>query len=237
MFYNVKVNLMDAHLKYQLIRSKKRRKTLSLRIKEDGKIILYVPHRTPEEEIERFFEKHRPWICRKMAEKERSVRRPGKSFLPDETFFYLGEAYPLEIDDGIDEGRPLTLSFGKFILGKDRIEEARDLFVEWYKKEAKEKLSERVNYYSNRLQLAPQGIKITSAQSRWGSCSRDNRLCFSWRIIMTPLSVLDYVLIHELAHIKEKNHSRRFWDYLRSVLPGYQEHRRWLREHESLLRL
>ncbi len=111
MFYNVKVNLMDAHLKYQLIRSKKRRKTLSLRIKEDGKIILYVPHRTPEEEIERFFEKHRPWICRKMAEKERSVRRPGKSFLPDETFFYLGEAYPLEIDDGIDEGQAVDIVF------------------------------------------------------------------------------------------------------------------------------
>ena len=84
------------------------------------------------------------------------IRRPEKSFLPDEKFLYLGEAYPLEIDDGIDGGRPLTLSFGKFILGKDRIEKARDLFVEWYKKEAKEKLSERVDYYSNRLQLFPK---------------------------------------------------------------------------------
>jgi len=228
---------MDIHLKYQLIRSKRRRKTLSLRIKEDGEIILYVPHRTPEDEIERFFEKHRSWICRKMAEKEGSVRRPEKSFLPDEKFFYLGEAYPLEIHDGMDERRPLTLSFGKFILRKDRIEEARNLFISWYKKEAKEKLSERINYYSNRLQLTPQGIKITSAQSRWGSCSRDNRLCFSWRIIMTPLGVLDYVLIHELAHIKEKNHSKRFWDYLGSILPDYKEHRRWLREHEGLLKI
>ena len=187
-------------------------------------------------EIERFVKKKESWISEKLSDKERSVRQHEKTFLPGEKFLYLGELYPLEIEDNGHQRCPLKLSYGKFVLDKNHIEEARNLFVEWYKKEAKEKLSERVNYYSNRLQLTPQGIKITSAQSRWGSCSRDNRLCFSWRIIMTPLSVLDYVLIHELAHIKEKNHSRRFWDYLGSVLPNYKEHRGWLREHESLLR-
>jgi predicted metal-dependent hydrolase len=225
---------MDVHLKYQLIRSKKRRKTISLQIKEDGKIVLYVPHRTPEGEIEKFFEKHLPWVSKKMAEKEGSLRRPKKSFSPDEKFFYLGEAYPLEIHEGIDGRRPLTLSFGKFILSQDCVEEARDIFIAWYKKEAKDRLAERVDYYSNRFQLFPKGLKITSAKSRWGSCSRDNRLCISWRIMMAPLNVIDYILIHELVHIKEKNHSRKFWNCVASLLPDYKKDRRWLRDHENL---
>jgi predicted metal-dependent hydrolase len=228
---------MDVHLKYQLIRSKKRRKTLSLQIKEDGQIVVYVPHRTPEGEIERFLERHRSWISKKIAEKEGRIGRPESSFLPDEKFFYLGDAYPLEIHEGIEGGRPLTLSFGKFILSQDCIEKARDLFVAWYKKEAKDRLAERVDYYSNRFRLFPKGLKITSAKSRWGSCSRDNQLCISWRIMMAPLSVIDYILIHELVHIKEKNHSRRFWTHVGSLLPDYKKDRRWLRDHENLLRL
>ena len=228
---------MDIHLNYQLIRSKKRKKTLSLQIKEGGQIVVYVPHRTPEGEIERFLERHRSWISKKVAEKEGRIRRPERSFLPDEKFLYLGEAYPLEIHEGTEGGQALTLSFGKFILNRDCIEKARDLFVAWYKKEAKDRLAERVDYYSNRFQLFPKGLKITSAKSRWGSCSRDNRLCISWRIMMAPLSVIDYILIHELVHIKEKNHSRRFWSTVESILPDYKRHRRWLRDHENLLRL
>ena len=228
---------MDIHLNYQLIRSKKRRKTLSLQIKEGGQIVVYVPHRTPEGEIERFLERHRSWISKKVAEKEGGIRQPERSFLPDEKFFYLGEAYPLEIHEGTERGQALTLSFGKFILSRDCIEKARDLFVVWYKKEAKDRLAERVDYYSNRFQLFPKGLKITSAKSRWGSCSRDNRLCVSWRIMMAPLSVIDYILIHELVHIKEKNHSRRFWSTVESILPDYKRHRRWLRDHQNLLGL
>jgi len=228
---------MDNPFSYDLVRSKRRRKTLSLQIKEDGKIVVYVPHRTPEGEIERFFEKHRSWIIKKIAEKEGRIGRPESSFLPDEKFFYLGEAYPLEIHEGIEGGRPLTLSFGKFILSQDCIEKARDLFIAWYTKEAKDRLAERVDYYSNRFQLFPKGLKITSAKSRWGSCSRDNRLCISWRIMMAPLSVIDYILIHELVHIKEKNHSRKFWNCVGALLPDYKKDRRWLRDHENLLRL
>ena len=228
---------MDNPFSYDLVRSKRRRKTLSLQIKEDGKIVVYVPHRTPEGEIERFLERHRSWISKKMAEKEGRIERPERSFLPDEKFFYLGEAYPLEVREGIEGGRPLTLSFGKFILSQDCIEKARDLFIAWYTKEAKDRLAERVDYYSNRFQLFPKGLKITSAKSRWGSCSRDNRLCISWRIMMAPLSVIDYILIHELVHIKEKNHSRKFWNCVGALLPDYKKDRRWLRDHENLLRL
>jgi predicted metal-dependent hydrolase len=214
-----------------LFRSKRRRKTISLHIKEDGRVVIYVPYHTPKGEIERFIKEKESWVIKKISEKERSIKETEKAFIPGEKFLYLGESYPLEIGDTHYRGLPLKLSFGKFILDKDRLEEARDLFIHWYKREAKEKIEGRLHYFSNRLQLFPKGLKITSAKYRWGSCSRDSRLSFSWKIIMAPLSVIDYVLIHELVHIKEKNHSKRFWTYLETILPDYRKHRFWLKEN------
>jgi predicted metal-dependent hydrolase len=214
-----------------LIRSKRRRKTISLHIKEDGRVVIYVPYHTPKGEIEGFIKEKESWVIKKISEKERSIKETEKAFIPGEKFLYLGESYPLEIGDTHYSGLPLKLSFGKFILDKDRLEEARDLFIHWYKREAKEKIEGRLHYFSNKLQLFPKGLKITSAKYRWGSCSRNSRLSFSWKIIMAPLSVIDYVLIHELVHIKEKNHSKRFWTYLETILPDYRKHRFWLKEN------
>jgi hypothetical protein len=217
-----------------LIRSRKRRKTISLHIKEDGKIVVYAPYRTPKWEIEKFFNEKESWIVEKRSKKERSIKEAEKAFISGEKFLFLGELVPLEIQDNNKEP-PLKLSFGKFVLDKNHIEEARDLFIKWYKEEAKERIIGRIDYYSKRLQLFPKGVKITSAKYRWGSCSRDDRLSFSWRMIMASFSIIDYILIHELVHIKEKNHSKRFWNYLESVHPDYKKHRLWLKENGSSL--
>jgi len=225
---------MDHRLSYQLIRSRKRRKTISLHIKEDGKIVVYAPYRTPKWEIEKFFNEKESWIVEKRSEKKRSIKEAEKAFISGEKFLFLGELVPLEIQDNNKEP-PLKLSFGKFVLDKNHIEEARDLFIKWYKEEAKERIIGRIDYYSKRLQLFPKGVKITSAKYRWGSCSRDDRLSFSWRMIMASFSIIDYILIHELVHIKEKNHSKRFWNYLESVHPDYKKHRLWLKENGSSL--
>ncbi len=202
---------------------------MSLRIKEDGKIVIYVPHRTTQEEIERFIDKSRSWVSRQLSERERSIRETKKVYAPGEKFFYLGEAYPLSIEANGNRKQPLRLSFGKFILDGNRVHEAKDLFAQWYRAEAKRILEERVDYHSHRLHLFPKAVRITSARVHWGSCSGDNRLSFSWRIMMAPLKVIDYILIHELVHIREKNHSKRFWSYLGSIVSDYKEQRIWLK--------
>ena len=226
---------MHNGLNFQLIRSKKRRKTISLHIKEDGRIVIYVPYHTPKGEIEKFIKEKQSWIVEKISEKEKFTKEPNKAFIPGEKFLYLGESYPLEIGDTHPKGISLKLSFGKFLIDQGHAAKAKDLFTQWYKREAKERIEERVHYFSNRLQLVPKGLKITGAKHRWGSCSRDNRLSFSWRIIMAPLRIIDYVLIHELVHIKEKNHSKRFWTSLETILPDYRKHRFWLKENEHRL--
>jgi hypothetical protein len=204
---------------------------MSLQIKEDGRVVVRVPYTTPEPEVATFVNERLPWIEKKLAEKERALQEAWRTFLPGEEFLYLGEGYPLEIGNGDKSEFPLTLSYGSFVLHKNYVGKARDLFIAWYRKEAKEKLSERLAFYSQRLCLSPTGMRITSARYRWGSCSGRNRLAFSWRVIMASPSVIDYILIHELAHIREKNHSKRFWRFVESVMPDYRTRRLWLKKN------
>jgi len=222
---------MNDCLNVQLIRSKKRRKTISLHIKEGGEIVIHAPYEASKREIEQFIREREAWVVEKLVEEKERVKELQKAFLPGEKFLYLGEWYPLKIDESDHRGLPLKLSFGNFVLDGEHVGEARDLFIEWYKRAAKEKIEGRIRYYSDRFQLFARGTKITGAKSRWGSCSRDNRLSFSWRIIMAPLTIIDYVLVHELVHIKEKNHSKKFWTSLAAVLPDYRERKIWLKKN------
>jgi predicted metal-dependent hydrolase len=232
--------LMEKEIVYSLIRSKKRKRTLSLRIMQDGRVIMQVPYRTSQEEIDSFFEAKTAWVKKKLLERESRVQRDAVkpiAFIPGERFLYLGEWYPLEFQNTNGSRIPLSLSWGTFVLDETRAEQARDFFIKWYKAEAKRLLADRVNYYSNNLVLSPKSIRITSALLRYGSCSPDNKLSFSWRLVMTPLAVMDYVIIHELMHIKEKNHSARFWGLVESAMPDYKKHRHWLRDHGHLLKV
>ena len=193
--------------------------------------MIHAPHKASKREIEEFIREREAWVVEKLVEEKERRKELQKAFVPGEKFLYLGEWYPLEIDESDHNELPLKLFFGNFVLNRDHVEEARDLFIEWYKREAKEKIEGRIRYYSDRFHLSPKGARITSAKSRWGSCSRDNRLSFSWRIIMAPLRIIDYILVHELVHIKEKNHSRNFWAALEKILPDYRERRVWLKKN------
>ncbi len=160
-----------------------------------------------------------------------------RQFIAGEEFYYLGAAYPLEITTSNGSPKSLTLSRGKFILMDHKLQEAREEFTKWYKLRAREVMEERVRFWSRRFGLVPAGITITSSWQRYGSCSAKNSLSFSWRLIMAPYPVIDYIIVHELAHIREKNHSKRFWTYLGTLMPGYEDQKSWLRENSHLLRL
>lgn len=104
-------------------------------------------------------------------------------------------------------------------------------FLRTYRTQAKQLISSRVQYYAGRMLLRPSAIKVNGARRRWGSCSHRGSLNFSFRLIFAPLAVIDYVVVHELAHMRHLNHSRAFWDCVATVLPDFRNHHRWLREH------
>jgi predicted metal-dependent hydrolase len=110
-----------------------------------------------------------------------------------------------------------------------------DDLVEYHKKLAEQKISERLGHYASRLGISYRRYRISSARSRWGSCARSGRLSFSWRLAMAPAPVLDYVIIHELIHILEHNHSGRFWEKVKQICPEYKRCKQWLKENDHLL--
>ena len=210
----------------QIIRSK--RKTLALIVKPDGSVFVRAPLRTPKAVIDEFVRKNTQWVERKQAEALAARSPAPRQYLSGETFLYLGTAYPLEILVGQNE--PLRLD-GTFKLDASRQHEAAFAFERWYREQARQILSERVNHLAHQYDFQYKRIRVTSARTRWGSCSSTGSLSFSWRLIQAPLAVVDYVVVHELVHTVIHNHSKGFWQRVGTIIPDYREHRRWLREH------
>jgi len=212
----------------QLIRSK-RRKTIALIIDKDGQLIVRAPVYTSDGQIKRIVREKSAWIQRKQHEvKTKPAAARPKRFQVGEIFYYLGRGYPLEISM---RRKPLLILNGSFNLADCAHKDAPQVFKEWYRERCREIITKRAAFHAQRLSLRYQRIRITSARTRWGSCSSKGNLNFSWRLVMAPLEVIDYVVVHELCHLKEPNHSNKFWTRVAAAMPDYRAHRRWLKDN------
>jgi predicted metal-dependent hydrolase len=211
---------------HQLIRSK--RKTLALIVQPDGSLVVRAPLRASESSIRAFIEQHAEWVQKKQAEALAVQPPPPKQYVPGELFLYLGVVHPLEIVKG--QKKPLLLD-GSFKLAQSAQRNARQVFERWYRAQARQILTERVELYARQYGFQYTKIGITSARTRWGSCSATGALNFSWRLILAPPEAVDYVVVHELAHTVLHNHSKRFWKKVETILPDYKERRKWLRKN------
>ncbi len=211
----------------RLIRT--RRRTVSLEISRDAKLIVRAPNNVPMHFIEGFISKKQRWIEKKLAiALKRAAENAPRIFTEGQRFPYLGTEYPLSIIEGQD--RPLSFNSG-FFLSRSHIQQAKEIFINWYRKEAVSIIEERLKKYSHLTGLKHNRINISNAKRRWGSCTAANNLSFNWRLIMAPISVIDYVITHELAHLEEKNHSRQFWAKVSSIFPLFNKSKTWLREN------
>jgi predicted metal-dependent hydrolase len=222
---------MEKALTDPIIRT--RRRTLCLEIKGDASLVIRAPLRMPLGMIELFVAKKRPWIEEKQRiAREKLAQAAKKEFVNGEEFLYLGAPYRLSIIDSADT----PFSFDRqFYLSRDHAGNARQLLIDWYRQEAQRKIRERLDHHSSLAALPYSGFKLTSAQKCWGSCTVRGSLNFSWRLIMAPLGVIDYVVVHEISHLAQRNHSKRFWDTVSGLLPGYQQYRHWLKDNGHLL--
>jgi len=219
-------------LTYQLVRSKKRKKTLSLTVKPGGMMIIQAPYHVPQAEIDGFFQRKLPWIRQKLSTIALQVPREAprsESLASGDQVLFLGVAYPVIINGINLNGDHLNFDGSRFILSPSAAAAGKESLRTWYRRTAASFLPERVRAYEGIMGCNSRSVRISRARSRWGSCSADNRLAFSWRLMMAPPSVIDYVVVHELAHIREKNHSLRFWSLVGEIYPDYRDRRRWLR--------
>lgn len=223
---------MEQSLIHKIIRTKRR--TLALQIAPDASLIVRAPKMASEETIRRAVQRKMPWILKKQRLARETFRPPVK-YVDGERFLYLGEWYKLLVVPCASI--PLVLNGNEFLLSEAYLPKAEQLFKAWYKEKAFAIISKRIKQYVEMTGLKYTQISITSARKRWGSCSLKGNLNFSWRLVMTPLAVVDYVIVHELAHLEEHNHSSRFWRKVGVFLPNYPQAKQWLRNNHQLLNL
>ena len=204
-------------------------------INNDAELIVRAPFNTSEKTINKVVLKYRDRLQKTQKEVQlKNLKFNEKEFVDGEKFLYLGNYYNLKLVDN----QEILFDFkDEFLLSKKCLSQARDIFIIWYKRRAYEKISQRVEWYAQKNGFEYNKINITNAQKRWGSCSHRGNLSFSWRLIMAPLPIIDSVVVHELAHLEVKNHSKTFWNKVGNLDPEYKEHKSWLKNNGHLLRM
>ncbi len=180
----------------------------------EGALIVRAPVRASNYQIKQIIVKNQDWIEKQKVKAQETIRERKKNRLVNsEGVLILGKRM-----------KPKGLSLANEALVKD-----------WCKAKALKIIERKLNNFSEKFDLRYKKIRITNARTRWGSCSYDNSLNFSWKLITAPKKVVDYVLIHEMAHLRHKNHSKRFWDLVEEMMPDYKKYDEWLKKNHFLL--
>jgi predicted metal-dependent hydrolase len=210
-----------------------RRKTVALVVERDGSLTVRAPMRLAEVRIRAFVESHADWIVKNQAKVRAVPPASPKNYAEGETFLFLGRPYPLTF---VPRQHPALAFDGKvFRLAKSALPRAPEVFVRWYKEQATLLLFERVLILAGKHSFKYQKIRISSARTRWGSCSSLGTLSFTYRLVMAPLEVIDYVVLHELVHTQVRNHSKTFWNKLGELMPDYKTRLAWLKKNGKFL--
>lgn len=211
------------------VRRSSRRETVEITIDRTGDLILLAPDRAAEDTISGFVQEKREWIFRKLAEKNLFKKpRPQREFVTGEGFSYLGRNYRLKLVE--EQSAPLKLVGGRFQLRRRDRERGREQFVLWYRTRGQSWVERRIPQWADRLGAAPSRVRVLDLGHRWGSCSPDGSVNIHWTTMQLPPSIIDYVLVHELAHLREPRHGPEFWRLIERVLPDHEPRCRWLAE-------
>lgn len=229
----------------QYILRRSRRKTISVAIKDNAQILVGAPLWVEDSRVTQFLKEKFAWILRKQTEfSARNDFLERRAFTHGENFLFLGDKYPLNIienhhkteirfsQDGWQLHLPQDLN------QKSREKTIKETLIDWYRTQAKEVLGGRVFHFSRLLKVEPQEIAVRTQKRLWGSCHHHSRkIHLNWQLVLSPLEVIDYVVVHELCHLLVPNHSKRFWQKVEAILPDFKKRKAWLREHGWQMRI
>jgi predicted metal-dependent hydrolase len=221
-------------LSYTIQKSTKRRK-LTITIERDRSVVVHAPEGLADDKIREVVESKRQWIYEKMNHPQKYddlPHAPGKELVSGESAFYLGRQYRIEVvKTGLSEVRFTH----RFLIPATRGKKREEALREWYIGKAGEKIVPRVKVHAHNLGVDIQGIKIVDNRYRWGSCTMNDNINLNWRLIKAPMFVIDYVIVHELAHLIEANHTSQFWNIVRAQTSTMEKAKAWLKENGQLL--
>jgi len=215
-----------------IIRSKRR--TISLEITYDAKIVIKAPHYVSLNYLEDFVLRKKEWISKKLQViQEKNAVKSKRKFSDTGKILFLGKEFDICFNPN---SKRITIA-DKLLIPIKYKTDAKKFIINWYKKQTKKILNKRVEEIAKLFGFIYKSIRISDAKTRWGSCSGKNNLNFAWRIIMAPIQIIDYVIIHELVHTQIKNHSREYWNKVMSICPNCKIYRKWLKDNGHLLSL
>ncbi len=208
------------------------RRTVDLIVDRFGNLVINVPESLTRTEIESIVQRKQEWIYTKLGQKE-LVLRPGgcKEYVTGEGFHYLGKKYRLKIIDAGDvsiKTPPLRLLNGRFLMSRSDEKDGRNHFIKWYTRQGQAWISNVVETLKERVLAEPQSISVRDLKYRWGSCNAAGDVYFHWRTILLPPNVIRYLVLHELVHLHEHNHSLAFYERLGRAVPDYRGIEEWL---------
>lgn len=209
------------------VRRSVRRRTLGITVDRSGELLLHTPQSAENNEIVQWTNHKLLWVYKKLSERQGKTARSEPEFVTGEGFFYLGRSHRLKIiKDCVD---PFSFGEGRFVLRQDQRYRAPALFRAWYISTGCEWVRDRVRVLSHRTGASPSSVDVRELGYRWGSCGKHNVLFFNWRLLQLPVRLIDYVVVHELVHLIQARHDKRFWDSLDRALPDWRERKEDLR--------
>lgn len=222
-----------------------RKKSVAINITPTAQVIVLAPHFLDKDKIERIVVKRAPWIIEKQAYFTRlSELYPEKEFVSGEQVLFLGRNYRLKLiksetcsDSPTLVGRRMYISINNYPNPENRRKLIKDMLSKWYFSKTENIIKQRISRYVKIMGVKQPEFKIKEQKKRWGSCSSKGMLRFNWRISMAPISIIDYIVVHELCHLKVKNHSADFWKLVSLALPDYQRRREWLKNNFAIFKI
>lgn len=221
-------------LSYKILRSTKRRK-LTITVERDRTVVIHAPEAMTDEKIRQVVDSKRQWIYEKIGhpQKYRDLPHgPGKELVSGESILYLGRQYRIEIAGAVLDGIKFSQ---RFLIPDVERERKAEALRDWYIERAKGKIIPRVSMHARSLGVDVSAVKIVDNHYRWGSCTVKDNVNLNWRLIKAPVFVIDYVIVHELAHLIEPNHTPRFWNIVRTQVATMEKAKAWLKEHGQVL--
>ncbi len=216
------------------IRRSARRKTLGLTVDRDGELVVHAPENSGPSELERWTRKKLVWVHQKLAlKRELAPKTHEPEYVSGESFQYLGRGYQLRLVD--DQTAPLAFDGRRFTLRRDARRTAREHFRRWYIQTGSPWVTKRTTLLVRKAGAEPSRIEVRDLGFRWGSCGSRGAVLLNWRLLQLPVRLADYVICHELVHLRERHHGPSFWALLESVQPDWRERKQELAEKTQRL--
>ena len=214
---------------HKIIKSKRR--TLSLSINENAELIVRAPNQISNKRIEEFIIEKSKWINKNKNLMQSRINEMNDS---DSDYLFLGNIYPL-IKVNEDPNK-IDFNGTEFITSIENQDKFKSSLKSWYKIKFKEIAIPRLNYFSDKYNLKINQVRFKNQKTLWGSCSSKNNINLNYLLVMAPMLVIDYVIIHELVHTVHKNHSENFWNAVEAIMPDYKKAKKWLNKNGYKLR-